>query len=223
MSNQTEVEALIVSVAAHIKRNWTFINGKADDLSALDTTDQSSLVAALNEIKASIDSFVGYTNAEADARVQAAKGDFDNTSDTQWASTEDVADQIDGLTSYSDDEADARVQAAKGDFTTTSDTEWASTTDVAAKIAADISTAIGELIDGSPDALNTLNEIAAALQDNPNVISEILVAQANRVAFDQAQTLTTAQQLQACENIGIGDPRTNWWFIYTLARDGFVI
>jgi hypothetical protein len=39
------------------------------------------------------------------------------------------------------------------------------------------------IIDGAPGTLDTLNEIAAALQDNPDVITEILTAQAARSRF----------------------------------------
>lgn len=63
-----------------------------------------------------------------------------------------------------------------------------------------------------PAALNTLDELAAALGDDPSAISTITTALANRVRFDVAQTLTGPQKVQACANMGaqeaaaIGNP-----------------
>lgn len=67
------------------------------------------------------------------------------------------------------------------------------------------------ILDGAPAALDTLNEIAAALQDDENSVANILTEQALRVAVT-AQTFTAPQQAQARTNIGaqasadIGDP-----------------
>jgi len=38
------------------------------------------------------------------------------------------------------------------------------------------------------------------------------------VRFDAAQTLTVAQQLTACTNIGIGNPAVDLVAVYTTAR-----
>ena len=79
----------------------------------------------------------------------------------------------------------------------------ATTTYSGTKIDADIAAAISGLIDGADGALDTLNELAAALGDNPNFAATLTADVANRVRFDQAQTLTAAQQTQAQENIGV--------------------
>lgn len=55
---------------------------------------------------------------------------------------------------------------------------------------------------GAPAALDTLDELAAALGDDPNFAGTITLALANRVRHDAAQTLTTTQQGQARSNIG---------------------
>lgn len=59
-----------------------------------------------------------------------------------------------------------------------------------------------ELIDGAGAALDTLNELAAALNDDPSFATTIAGEIANRVRFDAAQTLTSPQQSQARTNIG---------------------
>ena len=59
-----------------------------------------------------------------------------------------------------------------------------------------------DLVNGAGAALDTLNELAAALGDDPSFASTIATEIANRVRFDAAQTMTTPQQAQARSNIG---------------------
>lgn len=75
-----------------------------------------------------------------------------------------------------------------------------------------------ELIDGAGAALDTLNELADALNNDPNFAATIAGEIANRVRYDAPQTLTTAQQLQACTNIGVGNPEHDFVTDYTTAK-----
>ncbi|WP_313284641.1 hypothetical protein [Stutzerimonas kunmingensis] len=75
-----------------------------------------------------------------------------------------------------------------------------------------------ELIDGAGAALDTLNELADALNNDPNFAATIAGEIANRVRYDAPQTLTTAQQLQACTNIGVGNPDRDFVADYTTAK-----
>ena len=59
-----------------------------------------------------------------------------------------------------------------------------------------------EIVNGAGTALDTLNELAAALNNDPSFASTIASEIANRVRFDAAQVLTAQQQTQARENIG---------------------
>ena len=59
-----------------------------------------------------------------------------------------------------------------------------------------------ELINGAGAALDTLNELAAALGNDPSFAATIATEISNRVRFDAAQTLTGPQQTQARDNIG---------------------
>lgn len=84
------------------------------------------------------------------------------------------------------------------------------------KISTEIAAAITVLTSGAPAALNTLDELAAALGDDANFASTITTSLGNRVRFDASQTLTAPQKTQALTNIGaqdaslIGDPDTNY-------------
>ena len=97
------------------------------------------------------------------------------------------------------------------DAATNGSQTWSST-----KIAAAITAAMNALTTGAPTALDTLDELAAALGDDANFAATITTALGNRVRVDAAQTLTTPQQAQARSNIGaqeaalIGDPDTNF-------------
>lgn len=59
-----------------------------------------------------------------------------------------------------------------------------------------------DLVNGASAALDTLNELAAALGNDPSFAATIATEIANRVRYDAAQTLTTPQQTQARANIG---------------------
>ena len=81
-----------------------------------------------------------------------------------------------------------------------------------------------ELTDGAGAALDTLAELAAALNNDPNFAATIAAEIANRVRYDAAQTLTAPQQAQARANIGalgaveIGNPDHDFVADYTAAK-----
>ena len=58
-----------------------------------------------------------------------------------------------------------------------------------------------DLVNGAGAALDTLNELAAALGNDPSFATTIATEVANRVRYDAAQTLTGPQQAQARTNI----------------------
>ena len=59
---------------------------------------------------------------------------------------------------------------------------------------------------GVPEALNTLKEIATYIESDETLGVSLSTAVTKRVRFDDVQTLTTPEKLQACTNIGIGNP-----------------
>lgn len=75
-----------------------------------------------------------------------------------------------------------------------------------------------EIVNGSASALDTLSELAAALGSDPNFATTIATEIGNRVRYDAAQTLSAGQKTQACANIGIGEPDTNFVTTYTAAK-----
>jgi ribosomal protein RSM22 (predicted rRNA methylase) len=125
----------------------TAIEDRRGDLSQLTTAQKSSIVAALNELKATVDG-------------------------------------ID-------------VSAAIDDATTDNAGTWSSN-----KISTEIQAAIVDLKDNAPAAFDTLKEISVELASNSSLRDSILAAQAKRVRFDAAQSLSAPEKNQARANIG---------------------
>ena len=83
------------------------------------------------------------------------------------------------------------------DSTLTLTTTWSSS-----KIKSSIDAAVAALVDGSPEALNTLKELADAITQSGSAIAALESLVASQVKFNEAQSLSSAQQAQARTNIG---------------------
>ena len=152
---QVRITDLATRVATEIKSVKTLVNGNAADLSALTTTQKTSLVAAINELKNAVD------NAGSSITIS------DSTSSTTQV--------------------------------------WSSS-----KIASEIQAAKDALTNGAAATLDTLSELASALGNDANFASTITTALGYRLRYDAAQTLTAAQKTQACANLGVGEPDTDF-------------
>ena len=152
---QVRITDLATRVATEIKSVKTLVNGNAADLSALTTTQKTSLVAAINELKNAVD------NAGSSITIS------DSTS-----STTEV---------------------------------WSSS-----KVSSAIAQAKSDLVNGAGAALDTLAELASALGNDASFASTVTTALGYRLRFDAAQTLTAGQKTQACVNLGIGEPDTDF-------------
>ena len=74
----------------------------------------------------------------------------------------------------------------------------------------EVNTQISNLIDSAPGTLDTLNELAAALGDDPNFATSVNTSLSNRLRVDTAlQGLTAPQQSNAIANLGITTDLTN--------------
>lgn len=94
----------------------------------------------------------------------------------------------------------------------------AATTYSSNKIESFVSAKIAELVDGAPATFDTLKEIADYISSDQTAMGALTTAINNRVRFDAAQTLTGPQQAQACANIGVGNPETDFVASYTTAK-----
>ncbi|MCU0882141.1 MAG: hypothetical protein MUF14_05680 [Hyphomonadaceae bacterium] len=162
MSLQTRLTDLVLAIGTQFKTLRTMITGSAiGTLADLNTTNKSSLIAAINEVK---------------GQAQSA-----------------------GSSAIIDDAVASQTKV------------WSSQ-----KTSDHVATSLAALTAGAPGALNTLDELAAAMGDDANFAATMTAALANRVRVDTAtQALTALQQSNARANIGavataaIGDPETD--------------
>lgn len=99
------------------------------------------------------------------------------------------------------------------DNATTTTNAWS-----ADKVKKQIDLAVSNLINGAGTTLDTLNELATALGNDANFATTIATQMGKRVRVDAAQTFTVAEQLQGCNNLGIGDPDTDFVAAYNTAK-----
>ena len=118
------------------------------------------------------------------------------------------------VTQYTDTLARAAFSAGTG-ITITSGAIAVDST-IATKTYADnaATTAVAAAIDSSPEALNTLNELAAALGNDANFASSTSSALGNRLRIDVSnQSLSSTQQANALTNLGITATNTEINFV----------
>lgn len=103
--------------------------------------------------------------------------------------------------------------ATNGDTTVTWSADKIYDTIEAAKVAV-----TNSLTNGAGAALDTFKELQDALGNDPTFAATVATSLSQRVRFDSAQTLNTAEKLQACTNIGVGDPEGDLVATYTTAK-----
>lgn len=92
-----------------------------------------------------------------------------------------------------------------------------STTYSSSKIVTLLDALKAEILGGADAAYDTLLEIQQLLQNSTSGLDALLAAVNNRVRFDAAQSLTPTEQAQACANIGVGDPETDFVAVFDAA------
>lgn len=110
------------------------------------------------------------------------------------------------------EESIANVSSIDDSATSTS-TSWSSS-----KTASTISDEIAKLVGGSGEMLDTLKELADAIDNDPNYAKVIAEQMGYRVRVDAAQAFTVEQQRQGCQNLGIGNPDTDFVAVYNTAK-----
>lgn len=219
MSLATNISDLATRVATEAKALRTLINGNVADLSALTTTAKNTLVAAINELDADIGQGSPTTlNDLTDVTVTGPDtGHFlRHNGAGQWVNVlgstyfqEADADlaSIAALTTTSYGRAllelanqaglmallSAATETASGIVELATTAEVVTGTDTTrAATSAGVAAAIAALVDSAPTALNTLNELAAALGDDANFATTVTNALAGKQALDADLTAIAA-------------------------------
>lgn len=224
MSLATNVSELATRVGTELKTHKTLINGNSTDgLAALSTTAKQNLVAAINEVAASLATAAGIddnttsgsttwsSQKTAGEITSASTADRDRANHTGTMSADDL---VDGTTNYVFTTADDAKLAGIADGATANasdvdlrDRSTHTGTQLAESIS-DLDTKLAELKDdilgGAGAAYDTLGELQTLITDNAGLIDQLEAIAANKVSFE-AQTLTGTQQTQARANIGAAD------------------
>jgi hypothetical protein len=177
MTLQTRLTALAQALGTDVKTLTTGIGVLAN----LNTTAKTSLVAAVNEVLAA-----GNANAT-------------NIGDTAALTTTAKTNLVAALNEVNAALGSIDLSVLIDDLAASSAT---TTTYSANKITGLIAAAVAGVVNSSPGALDTLNELAAALGNDANFAVTIATALGNRVRVDAAQTFTAPEQTQARDNIG---------------------
>lgn len=147
--------------------------------------------------------------------LRLADGDLSALTTTAKTSLAAAINELDAQLASLTTGSGAVIDDAAGTGNTTA--TWSADKLVAAIEAA--KTAVkDDLTAGASTALDTLAELAAALNNDPNFAATLAAEIANRVRYDAPQTLTTTQQAQACANIGVGDPEHDFVADYSAAK-----
>lgn len=217
MSLSTNVTDLATRVATEAKSLRTLVNGNAADLSALDTTAKTSLVAAINELVAAVTGASGIDDGTTGTTTSWSSSKTQDEIDAAIAAIvlPVLTDLIDDTTPssstvYSSTKTNTAISTAVGaidltdlidDVTPGSATVYSST-----KTNTAIAAAVAALVASAPGTLDTLDELAAALGDDAAFATTIATSLGNRVRVDTAaQGLNSTQQGNARTNIAAAD------------------
>lgn len=220
MSLSTNVSDLATRVGTELKAHKVLINGNQADLSQLSTTAKQNLVAAINEVAASLATAAGIDDSTTSGSTtwssQKTSGEIAATSTADRSRSNHTGTQsadtiVDGTTNraFTAGQASKLAGVATGATANASDAllrdrSTHTGTQVAATIS-DFDAKLAELKDdilgGAGAAHDTLQELADLIENNADLIASLESIAANKVSFE-AQTLTGPQQTQARSNIG---------------------
>lgn len=196
-------EQQIHELATAVGTKAKVLDSKIGALTSLTTSDKTTVVAAINEVRQSVSSFSDTVNGfstrlgTAETSIGTNKSDIatvkSNISTLQGAvsALEEAVDALEDFAASSTDINDNAISEA---------TTWSSF-----KTNATINEAKqavkNEILDGAGTAYDTLKELAALITTNASAIEALEALAAGHVKFDEAQTLTETQKAQARGNI----------------------
>jgi len=197
MTFKDQVQDLAVRIGTEFKTIRTEIANLVGSKASLTTTDKSTIVAAINEVKASL------------SGAGAVINDATASGTSVYSSTKSTA------VANAAASAAAAALIADGSATTATGTTY-SANKINAAIAAASAAVKSDLIGGASASLDTFAELEAAMADDETAAAALTTAVGFRVRYDAAQTLDTTQKAQANSNMGsvslvqLGDPAADF-------------
>lgn len=208
---EAQVDALTTNVATAVKANTTAINNHladatdAHDASAISVLDSAAQLTA-TDVEAALAEIMDFAQTKTDDSALTA-----HLSDATDAHDASAISIVDAGSKFTATDVEAALQEVKtvadaaagggvtiNDAATNTTQAWSSQ-----KISDSIATGITNVINGAPGALDTLDELAAALGDDANFATTITNALAKRVRVDAAQSFTAPEKAQGLANLGI--------------------
>lgn len=208
---ESQIDSLVTNVATAVKANTTAINNHlsdasdAHDASAISVLDAATQLTA-TDVEAALAEIMDYAQTKTDDTTVNAH--IADATDAHDASAISVLDAGGHLTATDVEAALAEIwtiaDGAAGGGVTINDAATNTTQTWSSQKSTDyVAAAIAGVINSAPAALDTLDELAAALGDDANFASTVTTALANRLRFDAAQTLTAPQKTQGQANLGV--------------------
>lgn len=204
---ESQVDSLTTTIAAAVKADIDALAAHiaaasgAHAASTISLADAGALITA-TEVEAALQEIVTNLNT-ASASIPATAADIPFVDVAGDYTASDVEAALAEVRVVADAAAGGGVAINDG-ITNTTDA-WSSQ-----KISDEITAAVAALIDGAPGALDTLNELAAAINDDAVFTTTVTTALSLRVRVDAAQAFTGPQQDQGKANLGIASSTQNF-------------
>ena len=173
-----------------LKSSISATDNKIGTLAGLETTNKGDIVTAMNELKESIVDVQG-------------KAITEEAVDVKLSAKQDKLTPGSGIT------LTGNTISASVDLSALA---------TIASVDDKIKTAVDKLVNGADATMDTFKEVQDLIRNDQTVASALAETVGKKVDYANAQTLTAAQKLQACTNIGIGDPSIDLVAIYNTAK-----
>lgn len=178
-SDISALESADITLAGDISA----VDAKVGTLSLLSTTDKTNLVSAINELQFELD------NLDVSGQVGALISDTTTVTNKTWSSSK-ISSEIDTAEADAVTTANAYTDALINDGIPSTSKVWSSD-----KTYFEINNAVSALVDGAPALLDTLNELAAAIADDPSFATTITAAIAAKADDSAVVHLTGAETI----------------------------
>jgi hypothetical protein len=170
VSNQFDV-----SVGGELSLDRTVVDTYYDAAGAAAAAQSAAATDATTKANAAQAAAEATASADATSKANAAKSGAEATAAADATSKANAAQAAAEATASADATSKANAAQAAAEATAASALSTAISTEVSNRNTA-ISTAVDSLVDGAPALLNTLNELAAAINDDANYTTTITTA-----------------------------------------------
>jgi len=218
MANELELRVIEALQAIGVDVKQLRIDG--GDNQSLNTNAKTSRTAAINEVlalvqAAGVGDMLNANNLSGLADVAVARTNLDVQSIAEGAAAITAAVDaitIGGLSGLSAAEITNQIDSALAASTLSNGT-------LMSEVDGLISTAIASVTGMNASTLQTIQDITTHLAEDDNAFNALETTVSTKVSYSTAQSLTVEQRLQACQNIGVGNPDADFLGAYTTARD----